>query len=403
MDELNFLIKPSSHLCNLNCTYCFYKRVESLYPGRDSIMTVETAEAFIRQTLELGAGRNLFGWQGGEPTLAGLDFYRAVVEIQDRYLRPGQTAMNSLQTNGILLDETWAEFLRRHNFLVGLSLDGPMEIHDSQRLTYGGRGTYETVMEKVRLLKEHGVEFNILTLLTAANVHQPERLYRFFRRHRLDWLQFIPCLEWDPDTGAKQAYSIEGIELGEFYCRLFDLWLKDGFPRVSIRLFEDVLIYLLDGVLTSCTWQQRCDSYLLVEHNGDCYPCDFFVYPEWKLGNIINDSLLSIINNPLRSKFAAIKSQPTVECSRCRYVEFCHGDCIKFRSDRAGRFEGLSHFCAAWKLLFEHIENHPQNIREMATKAREAFAKSQMKKPGRNDPCPCGSGKKYKKCCLNKR
>ena len=395
---MNFLIKPASYHCNLACDYCFYKRVEGVYPHQAARMSLETAEDFMREALALGQVHNLFCWQGGEPTLLGLDFYRNVIDLQRKYVRPGQIIENSIQTNGILLNREWTGFLKQHRILVGLSLDGPREIHDKYRRAPGGQGTYDDVMKAARLLELEGAEFNILTLLTSESVDQPEALYRFFREQGFTHLQFIPCLEFDPETGSPEPYSITGRELGDFYIRLFDLWLEDGFPNVSIRLFEDLLIWLLDGVKTSCGWMDKCDSYLLVEHNGDCYPCDFFVYPEWRLGNLRESGLGPVLSSPVRRRFAGQKSNIDPACGECRYMAFCRGDCTRFRGPGPRPGQNRSLLCEAWQGILAHIESHPKDVRVMALQARDDFQKKAAA-TGRNEPCPCGSGKKFKKCC----
>lgn len=396
----NFLFKPSSHLCNIDCTYCFYKRVKDMYPaGRK--MSVQTAQAVMDQILSQGPGRYSFCWQGGEPTLLGLDFFRTVLVYQKKISAPGQFIENSIQTNGLVLNDDWASFLSRNRILVGLSLDGPREIHDQFRIKNSGGGTFDQVMDKAVLLSKHGADFNILTLLTRANIHQPETLYAFYKKHGFKHLQFVPCTDKDLE-GQALPWSITGRELGDFYRRLFDLWIKDGFPHVSIRLFEDILIYMLDGVHMSCSQLKHCDSYLVVEHNGDCYPCDFFVYPEWNLGNLADDQIERIIDNPARHKFAGLKTVLSSECRKCEWLNFCNGDCTRLRPG-APDFPGRqSDLCQAWKTILDHIYNHPAGVREMAMKARNEYQPPAPVKVGRNDPCPCGSGKKYKKCCLGK-
>ena len=400
MQNISLLIKPASYRCNIDCAHCFYKRVEGVYPDRPTFMSAETADALISKTLRLRCPQNTFCWQGGEPTLMGVDFFRDVIELQKKYGSTGQVVGNSLQTNGILIDDEWAKFLAESSFLVGLSLDGPRELHDRYRKLASGAGSFDAVMSAVGLLRRHGVEFNILTLLTDSNVGEPARLYRFFREHGFSHLQFVPCFEKDPETGEDLPFSITAEQLGEFHRRLFDLWLDDGFPDVSIRVFEDVLINYIDGIIVSCNWQERCASYYVVEHNGDVYPCDFFVYPEWKLGNIVEDSYEKIGKSPLLPKFAEMKACMPDECEGCRWLSFCHGDCTKFRLDESGGYEDRSAYCAARKMLFEHVEPHLESIKE---KVLEIRRKNQppIHYPGvgRNDPCPCGSGKKYKKCC----
>ena len=399
MNTLSFLIKPVSHNCNLDCSYCFYKKTEAIYPDKKAFMSEETAEVLIQKAMGYGAAFNSFCWQGGEPTLLGPEFYATVVQRQKHYQQANQIVENSLQTNGLLLDGIWCDVLRENHILVGLSLDGPGEVHDHHRTSTNGGGSFQKVMQSVGRLKKHRVEFNILTLLTDANIRKPEELYAFFRSHDFNWLQFIPCFEHDPVSGEPQPYSISGADLGKFYCRMFDLWLADGFPYVSVRLFEDILIYMLDGVHASCTWNKRCNSYIVVEHNGDCYPCDFYVDPAWRLGNILEDSLESISGSPLRDKFARMKSNIPLECADCRWMSFCNGDCTRYRRDTLGNHDRQSELCVAWKMLLEHIEPHAADLARRSASLRQAYQQNGLESTPRNAPCPCGSGKKYKRCC----
>ncbi|WP_028314761.1 anaerobic sulfatase maturase [Desulfatibacillum aliphaticivorans] len=394
---MNLLIKPASYRCNLDCAYCFYKRAEEVYPASKTMMDLETAQAMIEKTLALGHPINGFCWQGGEPTLMGLDFFRDVVRLQKKAAAPGQVVENSIQTNGILIDDKWAKFLAENRILTGLSLDGPREVHDKNRIDHQGRGTFSRVMQTAQTLSRHGAEFNILTLLTPDNVDRPEELYDFFVKQGFEYLQFIPCVDADPETGEPAPRAVSGKALGEFYVRLFDLWLQDGFGRVSIRLFEDILIYFLDGLRATCSWLPHCDSYLVVEHNGDVYPCDFYVYDQYRLGNIVRDDLPAVMNSPTRKKFAAAKAEWPQKCRACRYSALCQGDCTRHR------INGPSMLCEAWTMLFDHLESHPVDVTAKAREAREQHARGLWAKAGRNDPCPCGSGKKFKKCCMGKR
>jgi uncharacterized protein len=400
MQSLSLLIKPSSHHCNLACDYCFYKRVAGVYPA-GTLMSRETAGTMIEKALAAARGRVSFTWQGGEPTLLGLDFYREVVRLQNRFRRPGQSVENSLQTNGVLLTEEWAVFLKENRFLAGISLDGPAEIHDRYRKDTKGAGTYEAVMRGIARLRRHDVPFNILCLLTDANVGDPLELYDFFRNKGFSHLQFIPCLETDPDTGEPLPFSVTSDQLLPFYTALFDRWMDDGFFDVSIRMFEDILIWLIDGAKVSCGFSDRCDSYLLVEHNGDVYPCDFFVYPEYRVGSVADSSFAELAACPARERFAALKLALPAECARCEWLSFCRGDCTRFRADRSGGYTALSAFCGLNKGLLTHISPHVPEIRRRVTEFRERTTRrgAAGKAIGRNDPCPCGSGLKYKRCC----
>ena len=399
--NIYLLLKPSSHYCNLDCTYCFYKRVSEVYP-KGKVMTVDTARTIIEKTLDTGAQHVSFTWQGGEPTLMGLDFYREVTSIQDKYRKPGQVIENTLQTNGVLLDAEWADFLKKRKFLVGLSLDGPADIHDTYRTNPKGEGTHSRVVRAASLLRERGVLFNILVLLSRANIGEPERLYRYLREQEFTHLQFIPCVEHNPDTGELMPFSVSGEELGRFHTALFDLWMEDGFTTVSIRIFEDIFIYLIDGMKVSCGWLDRCGAYLLVEHNGDVYPCDFFVYPQWKLGNLVEDSIGDVYGNPKRLAFGQMKARLPETCATCEHLAFCRGDCTKFRANGRGGYTDVSLLCEARKMLLEHIAPRTDEVRRRVMEIRNSLTgpeASKVSPVGRNDPCPCGSGQKYKRCC----
>lgn len=369
--SISLLMKPASGLCNLSCTYCFYRRVpEHLYPQAATLMVRSVAERVIRKTLSADAPLNSFCWQGGEPLLMGLDFFRDVVAFQKKYAHGGQIVENSLQTNGLLLDDPWCEFLRKENFLVGISLDGPAPIHDFYRKDHAQQGTFAAVMRSIGLLKKHDVPFNILCLLTDRNIRSPLELYCFFRTHDFKFLQFINCFETNHLSGTLKAFSIRGEETGEFYMKLFDEWFKGDFFNLSIRFFEDILLYLIDGVKASCCFNDACGSYMVVEHNGDCYPCDFFVHDEWKIGNLAEGSIRSMINSPRRSRFASSKVDFSETCSECRIAPFCKGDCIRFRHLPEGGYKGISEYCTAIMRVYTHIESHLPEIRKRVASYR---------------------------------
>lgn len=398
MDTLSFLIKPSSYSCNIDCDYCFYQRVEDIY-GKKTSMNKSTLDVLMSKALSANARYTSFCWQGGEPLLLGLDFFNDIITIQEKYKEPNQVIENTIQTNGILIDDNWCEFFRNNNILAGISLDGPEDIHNQYRKHNNGKGTFNSVMGSIDMMKKNYVKFNILTLLTKANVNEPEKVYSFFRENNFNFLQFINCFDYQGDADKITEYSITGEEASDFYCKLFDLWMEDGFPNVSIRLFDEILSFLIDNVNICCYSMESCNSYIVVEHNGDCYPCDFFVYPEWKLGNIAEDDLSAILDNPLRTKFAAIKSQVHDDCKQCSHIQFCHGDCIKFRGNMNGNYKQKSEYCVLWKNLFSRIEPHLDSIKEKIFEIREERDLKIKTGVSRNDPCLCGSGMKYKHCC----
>ncbi|HPD57492.1 MAG TPA: anaerobic sulfatase maturase [Smithellaceae bacterium] len=361
--SISLLVKPTSSLCNLSCAYCFYRRVKELYPETSTKMSRGVAQAMIRNTLSLKAPLNSFCWQGGEPLLMGLDFFRDVVAFEQKYSRTGQVIENSIQTNGLLLDDLWCEFLAKENFLVGISLDGPAHIHDYYRKDHRQEGTFNGVMQSIELMKKHGVQFNILCLLTDRNVKSPLEIYNFFRFHDFRYIQFINCFEIAEISGTLKPCSVRGEETGEFYIKLFDEWFKNDFFDVSVRFFEDILLYLVDGVKASCCYNSTCDSYLVVEYNGDCYPCDFFVFKDWKIGNLMQNDLRAIMKSPLRKSFASRKAEISEICRKCSIASFCKGDCIRFRYLPTNGYKNISEYCAAIKMLYNHIEPKLPEIR----------------------------------------
>jgi len=364
MKTFQLLVKPVSADCNSHCVYCFYRRTESLYPEpAEHRMRAETLEPMVREFLELRQPETIFSWQGGEPTLAGLDFFREAVRLERAYGRPGQVVGNALQTNGLNLDREWADFLAEFQFLVGLSLDGPEEIHNTYRTNAAGRGTFEMVMAAAELLRRAGVAFNILAVVSTANVERPAEVYRFFRRSGFPYLQFVPCLERDPSGRGLAPFAISPEAYGRFLCELWDLWLGDGFPQVSIRDFDSYLHRRLQGKANLCTYQSACGQYLVVEHNGDVYPCDFFVRPEWRLGRLGERRLREFFRQPLALEFARKKTPPDPECGRCSWRGHCHAGCPKDRLDAQGSPAGRTRFCSAYQAFFAHAEKDLARLR----------------------------------------
>ena len=347
------LVKPVSSDCNLSCEYCFYSsKGEELYPAiQVHRMNSKVLRELISQLMVLSWDRASFCWQGGEPTLAGLDFYKEVLKYQSLFSIPGQIVENSLQTNGTLIDERWARFLAEHNFLVGVSLDGPPEFHDYYRKDRSGNPSYERVMRGIEWLKRFNVNFNILVLLNQHNVKHPKELYRFFIDQGFRYLQFIPCVEKDPDTGRIASYSITPEQYGRFLCEVFDEWIAPGVPEVYIRDFDELLILYVTGEAPSCVFSRECGKYVVVEFNGDVYACDFFVEPRWFLGNLMKQPLEEIVKSERFLEFKKLKSKLALNCGECRWIRYCNAGCPKHWIQL-----GLDHnyFCSAYKMFFEH-------------------------------------------------
>jgi uncharacterized protein len=327
----NLLIKPAGPDCNLQCEYCFYLDKEEIYPGK-SRMELSTAESMISQVMEKG-NPVTFSWQGGEPTLMGLDFYREIVELQKKHGSGGQSVSNTIQTNGLLLDQDWAKFLARYNFLVGLSLDGPRDRHDHHRKHPNGDGSYKDVEGTIQLLQDHGVQYNALTVLTSRNVKQPKRLVNFLLRQGVQHFQFIPAIETEQTEEGEEIarFTPSPEEVADFLDTVFGMWSESFPPSFSVRYFEALINAHLGRRPGICKLDEHCGSYLVVEHNGDVYPCDFYVEEEWKLGNLRETQLEEIADGNKFKKFARRKASTPKECNDCEFFKYCRGGCQRHR------------------------------------------------------------------------
>ncbi len=348
----SLLIKPVCSDCNLACDYCFYSGKGALYPETATHrMPPGVLERMIQGYLALRLPASSFCWQGGEPTLAGLDFYERVVQLQMKHGRSGQVVGNSLQTNGVLLDDDWARFLNRYKFLVGVSLDGPKILHDRYRRDRTGGGSFGRVLAGIEALRRHKVEFNVLAMVTAATVGRAREVYDFFIGKGIRHLQFIPCVETN-EAGEKPApYSITSEQYGTFLEELYDAW-RHGPAGISVRMFDAILSWRLTGNAGMCLFNGRCDDYVVVEHNGDVYPCDFFVEPRWRMGNIMEADLLELCDSDRRRDFTALREKSNKKCRRCRWVEICHGGCTKHRLYPGHRAHEPTYLCSAYRRLF---------------------------------------------------
>ena len=348
----SLLIKPVSAVCNLDCSYCFYLDREAdpyqALPARR--MTFDTLERLVDTYLFYSYPQSVFAFQGGEPTLAGLPFFEKLVALQQQYGRNGQSVSNSLQTNAILLDRDWTQLFRTYNWLLGVSLDGPEQANDLYRFNKEGHGTWKRVVANIEALQKDRVEFNILCVLSQANVHKPKELYRFYRGLGIDNLQFIPLAEFD-SQGNPLPFTITPEQYGRFLCELFELWWPER-RKVRVRIFDNIAEALAGRKPGNCTMHETCDSYVVVEYNGDVYPCDFFVESQWKLGNITFDSWPEIARRARRYNFAGKKGLPHAECQACEYQSICHGGCPKLRHGPRGKFEDLDYFCQAYKMIY---------------------------------------------------
>lgn len=355
MQPFTLLIKPSGSDCNVDCKYCFYKaRAPQVGQGRQR-MSLEVLEKLVKDYMQLRFAMAGFAWQGGEPTLMGLDFYEKTVELQKKYGISGQEVGNSLQTNAILLNDKWCRFLHDNKFLVGVSIDGPKEFHDHYRLDHSSSGTFDRVMRAIENCKEHQVEFNTLTLINAWNVTHADEVFDFLIELGVKFLQFIPCVEVEPATGKITDFSITPEQYGEFLCRLFDRWYEHGPRNVSIRDFDSILSYYLTGRNTICTFDKQCSQYIVIEHTGDAFCCDFFVEPKWRLGNIFETPIEKLAASSLKRAFGRAKQNLCNKCVVCRHLAVCRGGCMKDRAPfDKDNFGTESYFCEAYKRFFDH-------------------------------------------------
>ena len=353
MKPFSLLIKPASASCNLRCEYCFYiDHLDYAGPGNKTVMSNSTLEKMIADYMKISMPEYSFAWQGGEPTILGIGFFEKAVELQQKYAPPNAVITNALQTNATLIDKPMADFFAKFDFLIGVSLDGPKEYHNKYRCTVNGDPTHSKVMQGINYLRQAKVEFNILCLVNSDNVKHPEELYKYYRGKGFNFLQFIPCVEYDA-KGNLTHYSITGVQWGEFLCKIFDLWHRKDTRRVSIRHFDSVLNYLVSGVYTQCTMDRDCRQYFVVEYDGGIFPCDFFVEKNLKLGTIGKNSWADALGNPLYEKFGKHKSKWNKLCNSCSWLRLCHGDCQRMRGPYAEP-ETLSALCDGWQLFYKH-------------------------------------------------
>jgi len=394
-----------------------------LYPGSDFRMGDELLESFTRQYVEAQrVPEVIFGWQGGEPLLMGLDFFRRAAELQERYRRPGTRIANTLQTNGVLLDDHWCRFFRAHDFLVGLSLDGPRELHDAYRRDKRGAPTFDRVMRGLALLKKHDVAFNVLATVHAANAPHPVEVYRFFRDDvGVQFVQFIPIVQpivqredetgFREDTGVTPR-SVTGRQYGDFLIAVFDEWVRRDVGRVFVQIFDAALAAWMGQRPGLCVFEETCGLALALEHNGDLYACDHFVAPSYKLGNVQQAPLVELVGSAQQRQFGQDKRGALPgACRECRHRFACNGGCPKNRllTTLEGQ-PGLNVLCEGYQAFFAHVDRPMRMMAEELHAGRppanvmlrlaqeEAELQRRFAAAGRNDPCPCGSGRKFKHC-----
>lgn len=352
--SFSLLIKPASYLCNLNCDYCFYLCKEDLYQDKTALkMSDEVLERIMQLYMESEQTQYNICWQGGEPAIMGLPFYEQAIGYQIKYARKGSVIANALQTNGTLLDDKWAKFLKAYQFLVGVSLDGPASMHDKFRRDAQNKGSHQAVLTGLENLKKRDVACNLLTLVNSDNVYHPREVYTYLKNQGYSHIQFTPCVEFDINKKRK-PYAITAEQWGSFLCEVFDIWIKEDVGSISIRHFDAVLEQMIYGTCSICTMGSVCNQYLVIEHNGDVYPCDFFVEEKRKLGNIMTNTWEELLSQKTFLEFGQYKQQSHITCAMCPYIAYCHGDCLKNRFYSSEESDNKSWLCEGWKMFFKH-------------------------------------------------
>lgn len=379
----HMVAKPTGALCNLDCTYCFYLEKESLYPESDHRMSDAVLERFVDEYIRAQQHDEVhFLWQGGEPTLVGLDFYRRVVELQNQYAG-GKKIHNSLQTNGLTLDESWCCFLSENHWLVGISIDGPAELHDRFRVSKGGKPTHARVLKAIELMQQHQVDFNALAVVNSENSKHPVRVYEHLKDIGATYIQFLPVVERylsgtqylaTQTPGMDQAqvtpWSVGAEDFGDFLIAVFDRWISIDVGKTFVQIFDTALESWLGVEPSLCLFRKECGGALAVEHNGDVYSCDHFVFPQHRQGNLMETSLLPIVESDAQREFGRSKaSELPTQCRRCEFLFACRGECPKNRFATTSEGDAhLNYLCAGYLKFFRHIDPW---MRQMAIALRD--------------------------------
>ncbi len=425
-EPFHVLAKPTGAVCNLDCSYCFFLSKELLYPDSPLRMADDTLELYLRQLVGAHAGLDevVVAWQGGEPTLMGLEFFRRAVAIVDDCLQEGQRALHTIQTNATRLDAEWAQFFHERGFLVGVSIDGPQEIHDTYRVTKGGRGSFGQVMSGLAHLRDAQVEWNALTTVHDANAGRGREVYRFLRDDcGARFMQFIPIVE-RVEAGEPQAWSswrdrplytqhgdgasarsVGGEQYGRFLVDVFEEWVRRDVGEVYVQLFDVTLANWVGAPPSLCVHSETCGRAVALEHNGDLYSCDHYVEPDYLLGNIAGATLVELVESERQVQFGRAKLETLPDyCVQCDVRFACHGGCPKdrFIATPAGE-PGLNYLCPGYKLFFGHTAPAMRFMAEQLRRRQPPaqiveFYRERDARRGRNDPCSCGSGLKWKRC-----
>lgn len=402
--HIGVMWKTVSEDCNLACDYCYYSTCGGK-PG-PKINRIDSAilDKFVKDYMQHSQGAANFAWQGGEPLLAGMEFFEEVVYRQALHAPPHTIISNSLQTNATLINDRWAAFFKTYNFLIGVSLDGPKEIHDARRVTSNGKGSFDRVMAGIGHLRKHQVDFNILTVIHKGNVGKAKELMAFYRENDFNFVQFIPCMDFrSQQVDQPGVYEITPREYGDFLCEVFDEWYNDGDPQVSVRFFDNMLSVYINREAELCVHRAACPTSLVLEQNGDAFPCDFFINEKWTVGNVADSSIADMLAHPNYARFHRMKPALPDKCRSCEWQRLCYGGCPRNRKWNAeGTESDPDYFCQSYMRIYAYAHERMQELGERMR--RELYAHNLQryfdgKAPGRNEPCPCGSGKKFKACC----
>ena len=398
LPRFHLLAKPTGASCNLDCAYCFFLSKEQLYPGSRFRMSDEILETYLRQYLQSQPGPEVeIAWQGGEPTLMGLNFFRHAVDLAGQLKLPGQIVRHTMQTNGVLLNDEWVQFFKEHQFLIGLSLDGPQELHDVYRVDKGGHGSFAKVLRAARLLQAHQIDVNILTTVHAANAEHPLAVYRFLRDEvGAQFIQFIPIVERANQTGFQEGdtvteRSVTAEQYGRFLISIFDEWVRRDVGRVFVQIFDVALGIWLGAPPSLCLFAPTCGGALALEHTGDLYACDHFVEPDYLLGNIQHRPMTELAASDRQNQFGQDKKARLPRYCRACAVRFaCHGECPKNRFSATPDGEpGLNYLCAGYKAFFTHINRPMQLMAQLIRRRRapaEIMALLEVEDPRTNAP-----------------
>jgi uncharacterized protein len=428
----NVMLKPSGPICNLDCTYCYYLEKKKLYPGKiDFKMSEDLLEQFTKQYIEAHQVPVVtFTWQGGEPTLMGLDFYRKALAFQKKYAG-GKTIDNAFQTNGTRLTDDWCKFFIDNKILVGISIDGEEHNHDHYRKTASGGPTFKQAMKGIELLQKHKVEFNTLSVVNNYNVNFASETYRFLKSIGSVFLQFLPVVERKAKKRSANhlslvsndfagdaevtEWSVKGKDFGKFLVTIFEDWVHKDVGMYFVQIFDTTLANYVGEMPGICVFAETCGDALVMEHNGDLFSCDHYVYPEYYIGNITETPMIDLVKSQRQFDFGINKRNKLPRyCLQCDVRYACHGECPKHRFIKTPDGQtGLNYLCEGYKLFFKHVEPYMEYMaKELNNKRAPANVMTWLRNkenqvikpvlPERNDPCPCGSGKKFKNCCIGK-